>query len=697
MATLENIRKKGGVIVALVIGLALVAFVLTDLLNSGGSIFRGSQMELANINGTSVSILEYQEMVAEMEEFNKLNRGVGSFTEEETNMLRDQTWNQLVNQTLFKEKYELLGIEVTSDELMDMITGNNIHPYIIQHPLFMDQMTGMYSREQAINFLQNKNSNPTLAFYWRILEEQLINEKLYNKYSNLFKKGMYITNAWVESEVASQSKSVDFDFVMARYTTIPDSTVTIPEAEIKSYYQKNKEQFKQEASRDFEYVTFDIVPTEADKQLVYENVMKMKVDFSNPNIDAVQYAVLNSDEPYFELNQKANELGIQIEEFATTAQIGEVFGPYLENDAYKLARLVAINNIPDSVKARHILIQEMTLEASHQMADSLMALVRRGTDFAVLAIGNSMDQGSAINGGDLGWFTEGMMVKPFNDACFLGKKGDLVKVETQYGVHIIDIQDQTRPVRKYQVATVERKIIYSTKTYQDVYTKATNFRTQYSDASKFNEGVTAENLTKRFGRQVRKNDRNVGTLESPRELVRWAFESKAGTLSTVFEFGDQFVIALLTTVAEEGYSPMETVKPRIERELINNKKAELLITQFNTAIGEGKDLESIATAMNSTVQNAEDINFGSYSVPGAGAEPVLVSLAVNSPVNQLSKPAKGSNGVFIVKVTSEEVNEVEPEIIRSQLASNAGMSVDYRLIEALKKNVKIKDNRSNFY
>ena len=697
MATLEKIRSKGGIIVAMVIGLALVAFILTDLLNSGGSIMRGSQMELANINGTSVSILEFQDMVAEMEEFNKLNRGVGSFTEEETNMLRDQTWNQLVNQTLFKEKYELLGIEITSDELMDMVTGNNIHPYIMQHPLFMNQMTGMYDREQALDFLRNRNINPTLAFYWRVLEEQLINEKLYNKYSNLFKKGMYVTNAWAESEVTSQSKSVNFDFVMARYTSVSDSAVTISEAETRTYYNNNKEQFKQEASRDFEYITFDVVPTEADKQLIYDNVMKMKTDFSNPNTDAVQYATLNSDEPYFELNQKATELSMQIEEFATTSAIGEVFGPYLENDAWKLARLVAINNIPDSVKARHILVQEMTPEACHQVADSLMALLRRGTDFAILALGNSKDQGSAINGGDLGWFTEGMMVKPFNDACFTGKKGDLVKVETQYGVHIINIQDQTKPIKKYQVATVERKIIYSTKTYQDVYSKATNFRTQYNDAAKFNEGVTAENLTKRFGRQVRKIDRNVGTLESPRELVRWAFESKAGTLSTVFEFGDQFVIALLTEVAEEGYSPVETVKPRIERELMNNKKAELLIAQFNTAIGEGKDLESIATAMNSTVQNAEDINFASYSVPGAGAEPILVSLAVNSPVNQLSKPAKGSNGVFIVKVTSEEPNEVQSEIIKTQLASNAGMSVDYQLIEALKKNVKIKDNRSNFY
>ncbi len=697
MATLEKIRSKGGVLVAVFIGFALFAFIMTDLMSSGSSMFSKSKNDVANINGTSVSIQDFQNKINEMEEFNKLNRNVSTLTEEEVYTLRDQTWNQLINQTLLGEKYEQLGISVTSDELLDMVAGKNVHPFLLQHPMFANPQTGVYDKEQALNFLRAKNTDPTLSFYWKVLEEQLINERLFNKYKNLIKKGMFIPSAWVAEETEARNRMVDFDFVIAPWHLIPDSLVTLTDSELEKYYKENEKLFKQEETRDFEYITFDIEPTEADKQATLDAIEKMKPDFSNPEIDAAQFANLNSDEVYSGINHKASEFKYEIESFLSSASKNDVFGPYFEDESYKISRVVAINQVPDSVKARHILIRENSAETSNSIADSLINLINKGANFSDLARKHSTDQGSAVNGGDLGWFAEGSMVKPFNDACFNGKKGDIVKVESQFGVHIINILDQGKPTTKYQIATLARKVTYSSKTYQEVYTNATRFAAINNTVEKFNKAITEENLTKRFGRELQKNDRTVGNLESPRELIRWAFESKVNTLSPVFEFGNQFVVAVLTAANEEGTRSLEAVKPQIQRELINDKKAELLITKFNESISGSESILSVAEKMNANVQTAQDISFASFQVPGAGVEPALVSLAVNAPANQISKPIKGNNGVFIVKVNNIEDIGVEAELTRQELVRTVEMSIDYQLIESLKNDVEITDNRSRFF
>lgn len=697
MATLEKIRSKGGVVVAIFIGFALFAFIMTDLMSSGNSMFSQASNDVASINGTSVSIQEFQNKVNEMEEFNKLNRNTSTLTDEEVYQLREQTWNQLINQTLLGEKYEKIGITVTSDELLDMVAGKNVHPFLLQHPLFADPKTGVYDQNQALNIIRSKNSDPTLAFYWKVLEEQLINERLFTKYKNLVKKGMFIPSAWVKEESEARSNSVDFDYAFVRWFAISDSLVKVSDAEIKKYHKENQKNFKQEESRDIEYVTFEILPTEADKQLTLEAIEKMQIDFSKPEVDAIQFVNLNSDEPYLGLNQKSSEFNFGLEGFLANAAINEVYGPYFEEESFKVSRVVAINQVPDSVKARHILIRENSPEASNSMADSLLKLINSGGKFDELARKHSIDQGSALNGGDLGWFTEGRMVKPFNDACFSANKGDVVKVESQFGIHIINVQELSKTSTKYQVATLARKISYSSKTFQEVYSNATRFAALNNDVEKFNKAITAENLTKRFGRGLKKNDNNVSNLESSRELVRWAFESEVNSLSPVFEFGSQFVVALVSNANEEGFMSLEMAKPQIERELINNKKADLIIERFAKAMEGETSLSAIALKMNTTVQNAQNISFGSSQVSGAGFEPALVALAVNTPANKLSKPIKGNNGVFVVKVNSVENVAVQEEMVRQELARSIDMSIDYQLLEALKEKAEIKDNRALFY
>lgn len=697
MATLERIRSKGGVLVAVLIGLALLAFILTDLLSSGSSIFRRSQMMVAEIEGQSISIQEFQSRVSEMEEYAKLNSGQSSLDAEMINRLRDQAWNQMVNEILLNAKYEAVGISVSPAELMDMVTGPQAHPMIQQ--LFTNPQTGIFDKQQVIRFLKSKQYDPTANFYWNFVEDQLINERLYEKYSTLFQKGLYVTNQWINSEAKARSQSVDFNFVIKRLTSVPDDQVSVTEKEIKAYYNDHKETFKQTASRDIEYITFDVEPTDEDRENTRQTVLDMKKDFSSPEIDPVQFVKFNSDIPFNSNYFKPEALEPEIRDFVTSASEGDVYGPYFENNTYKLTRLVDVAQLPDSVRARHILLRNnpQNPDEAEQLADSLMNLLKNGADFAELARQYSEDPGSAINGGELGWFRQGQMVQPFNDACFFGKKGDIVKVETNFGWHIIHIIDKGRATTKYQLATLGREVTYSSKTYQDVYSQATRFAALNNTVEKFNQAIEEQNLTKKYGRNLQKNDRFVGNLESPRELVKWAFKADIGELSPIFEFGDQFVIAVLSNITEEGYMPLDAVRNRIERQLMNEKKKEILIKQFKEQKASQSSLEEIANALDGELHSATDVTFNTFQVTGAGTEPALIGLALYSPVNEISEPVAGNNGVYMVEVTNKKETEVDTELIKNQLNSSLFQKISYQLLPEIREKAEIIDNRSNFY
>lgn len=694
MATLERIRNRAGILVAAFIGLALLAFILNDLLGSGQKVFGGGNQRVAKIDGESVSIHDYQNQIAEFEDYAKLSSGRSSLDENTSMRLREQVWNQMVQNIVMDKKYQQIGIEVTPDEILDMVAGKNVHPSIRQ--MFTNPQTGVFEQAQVINFLQNKNQDPQANFYWSFLERQLKAERLFTKYTSLIKGGMYVTSSQAKMEADAKSKEVDFNFVVVRYNTLSDSLIKVSSSDIKNFYNKNKENYKVEATRDIEYVVFAVEPTDDDKQTTFEWVNKQKETFANPATDAIQFVQMNSETPADNRYWKPEQLSSELQRFVATASINDVTGPYLENESFKLSRLVDVKQLPDSVKARHILIRNNTPERNNQLADSLIARIKAGDDFAAMARKYSEDPGSAINGGDLGWFAEGAMVKPFNDAAFMNNKGETVKVESQFGIHIIQIQDKGKAVTKYNVATLDRKIDYSSKTYQNVYSRATRFASENNSQDKFNEAITKENLVKRYGKGIRSADQAVGALQSSRELVRWAFEAKKGSLSPIYEFGDDIVVAVLTGEQEKGYAKLEDVSASISRELINEKKAEQLMADLSTK--GTTSLEQLAAMKNTQVESASHINFGSFQVPGAGVEPALVAAATVGALGKVTGPVKGYNGVYMIQVTNSTPLDISTkEMEQLQLKQQNGYKVDYQLIQTILNKTEIEDNRIKFF
>jgi len=701
MATLEKLRNRAGVLLAVVIGIALFSFILGDFIKPGKSIFANSEHELAKIAGKSIPYQLYQGKVEEIYEINKLFTGKNNLDEQTSENLREQVWQQLVRENVMDDQYNDLGLALHPDELFDMVQGRNIHPMIQQ--LFGNPQTGEVKKEAIIQFLKRMDEDPSgrQKTIWLYVENEIKTERIFTKYTNLIRKGLYATNLETRRSINDKNTKVDFAYVNKPYSSISDSLVKYTQSDLDKYYNSHKQDYEQKATRDIEYVIFPIRPSEEDNKIVEEWINKIKGEFQNAP-DAKQYATLNSDTPFDGKNYKDGELPKDYNNWAFLAKQSDMMGPIYDGNSYKLIRLASINYLPDSVKVRHILIspKEKTQESVNKAkasADSLLAVLKKGGSFEKLAKEYSSDPGSKDKGGNLGWVREGMMVKPFSDACFNGKKGEFSVVETQYGYHIINVVDKGKEVKKVQVAVVERKVTATSKTIQSIFSEASQFAGTNTTKELFIKAAASKKLTPRIASNLQANDRTIAGLDNPREVIRWAFKSKKGNVSEVFELGESFIVATLSEIREEGFAPLSQVREEIRLKVILEKKGEILSQKLRDAMKGSQNIESIAQNIGSRVEQASRVSFSSFSLPNAGAEPSVIATAAISPEGKIVGPVIGNSGVFILSVTA--LNKEEGDLIseKNRIQNSYASRAYYEAYEAVKKDAKIKDNRSKFY
>ncbi|MGD9976406.1 MAG: peptidylprolyl isomerase [Bacteroidales bacterium] len=698
MATLERIRNRAGVLVAVVIGLALFAFILGDLFTSGGSLFNRAKMEVAQIAGTSIPYELFQSKIEESENLQKLFSQQVSIDEQTAVQIRERVWQDLVRTNIMQPEYNKLGLEISENELVDMVQGKNIHPIIQQQ--FGDPQTGVVNKEYINMLLKNLDNDPRARTYWMYIEGEIKKDRLFTKYLNLIRKGLYVTSLQAKKSLSDRTTKVDFDYAVSKYTSIPDSTVNIGSGDLKEYYNTHKNEYKQQASRNVEYVIFPIKASEEDVKTAETWINKVKEEFTTTK-EPKQFVSLKSDTPFDSKYYKESELPAELNGWALSTSIGDVKGPLFDGFSYKLVRLMDIKMMPDSVKARHILIspKSQTQDAYGQAkleADSLMGVLKRNGNWNDIASRFSSDPGSKDKGGDLGWFPGGVMEQNFNDACFNNKKGDINIVETRYGFHILQVTDRGKESKKAQLATLERKVAPSSHTNQMIYSEASEFAGLNKTYDKFTAAANEKKLTKRYANNLLQNDRNIAGLESPRELIRWAFKSDKGEVSTVFELGDTYVVAVVTAVHEDGIAPLKEVLDDVKVKTIREKKAEILM-QKNRDIMKSGDLASIASAMNTPVEHAEKVSFNSYTLPNAGIEPSVIGTATASPEGKVMGPVKGNSGVFVLSVLASVKEDGDLNSERLRLDNTYQSRAYYEVYEALRGMANIKDKRYNFY
>jgi len=698
MSILEKIRTKSGLLVG-IIALALLIFILESALDSGNRFFSGRKTIVGEVMGKEIGIAEFEDKVQKAIENEKQRSGKNAVDETQTDYLRNQVWNELLMNKIMTNQYDELGLSVSKDELFDMVQGKNPHPSVKQ--AFTNPQTGVFDPNQVIQFLKNldKDETGSTKERWLNFEQALKQERIMSKYNTLIKKGLYITRAEAARNYVAQSRNLSLQFVAQRYMSVADSLFKPSEDEMKRYYNENKYKFRQEVpTRSIEFVSFDINPSDDDKAETIKFITDIAKEFSETKNDS-DFVNANSDVKFVNTYVGKEKL-TKPADTLFSSPIGTMAGPYFDGTNYRLAKLTAVRMAPDSVKARHILIkaENGNTSVAKAKADSLKKLIKAGAKFDDLARTNSQDPGSAAKGGDLGFFREGMMVKPFNDACFEGKVGDMPIVESQFGVHLIEITAKGKESKKVLISYLDRKLEPGTKTFQQIYQKASAFAGKNTQAEAFNKSVEELKLQKQQAVNFRDIDRSVAGLQNARQVVKWAFESKKGDVSKVFELEKKYIVAVLTGIREKGNVPFEDVQKEVEAEVVKDKKAQKFIKDLALKTAHATDIAQASALTSLPVDSSASVNFQSPYL-STGRELSLIGTLANASAGFKKTPIKGDNAVYIVQV--KKVIEPAPtkdyKGIVEQMANQYKSRVDYEVFEALKQKSGIEDFRANFY
>ncbi|MGB1003198.1 MAG: peptidylprolyl isomerase [Salibacteraceae bacterium] len=705
MAAIGSIRKHSGLLIG-IIGSAMLLFVLGGALESSSTFFNGPNNEIGEINGSKISYQDFQIKVAELEANSK-----GGLTEQQRQQMRDQVWNNMLKQQILGSEYSALGMSVSDAELLDIIKKDKGNQNLKQY--FSDPQTGqivesyanpdgslngaaVISYLQQVVYAETESSAEALASWSNFQENYLRKPAVDAKYAALISKSIYMTDVELERNQMDQNSKISFSYVSSFYNDTPDESVEVTDADLKAYYNahKHEPQFEQkELTSSMTFVSFEVLASQDDKNALQAELADLKSAFENAESDTL-FVNENADTPF---NIKWHTDGMFPPSQDTSIanyEEGTVVGPFLNVDKFELVKIVKKDMRPDSAMASHILIQSTTgdLTAANAEIDSIKLLVEGGADFSELAIKHSADQGSAVKGGDLGWFVEGQMVPQFNDACFEGKVGDLTVVTTQFGVHLIKVTDQTELKQKVLVGIIDNLVEPSQASYELAYNEASTFAITNNTAEKFTEAsaslnpIDAENL--------KPGDMTVMGRPNTREIVRWVFESEVGDVSDVFEIGNQFIVGVVTDVRQKGILPLEMVEDQVRQSVLNEKKAELIREKMN-----GGTVEAVASAIGGSVQPANDVSFSSFSIPGLGNEQKLLGMAFSLEAGQTSTVIDGERGVYVLRVDSKNVPE-NVEIVdgtRQGLMAAFASRANYEPFNALKSNASITDNRYTFF
>ncbi len=704
MAAIGQIRKNYGLLVA-IIGIALAAFILGDL-------FKSKPREAINIGVVDGEEISYKDFSLEVEksvEAEKTNKQKLQLTSSEVFRIKQSVWSKMVKEIIMQKELDELGLTITPEELFDLVQGETPHRYILQY--FKDPQTGEYSSDMVRQYLQSLDEMPREnQLQWIDFEQAIKEDQLNNKFNNLVSKAFYMPKQFARMADERKNSEVDVQFVAQLYSSIADDQVEVTDADFEKYYNDNKEDFKQEETRDLNYVVFDVKASNDDRVNQKNTFDEYYNEFRDMEIDeSALFANSVSDKKHVDKWYKKGELPLQIESQMFDGEPGTTVNPYLSNNAYHTAKLLERANRPDSLKASHILIayagatraaEDVTRikPQAKALADSLLEVVKKNPNkIEELAIKFSNDGGVKENKGHYDWFVDGAMVPEFNQAILDNKEGDVVIAETDFGFHIIRVDGKKDFSEKVKVAMIGRAIEPSNETYQTVYVKANEFASRcktenFADVAE-DMGISVRELPDLDAMQENIPGQNEG-----RQIIIWAFnpDREVNDLE-LFDMGGSYVVTTLSSIEDGGYRSLENVKASITAAVTNLKKAEVILEKMNASTNK-KDVAKLAAELGTTVENAT-LTFETSSVPGFGPEPDLVGEAMSLTKEEITDPIKGKKAVFVVKAidTRPSPEKSDYKVLTDQMANRFKSNVNFRLYRAMEEEVDIEDNRHIFF
>ncbi len=716
MALIGRIRNNLWLVIVL-LGLAMAGFIFMEMQgsggNGGGGLFGGSQTTVGEIDGKAIDIQEFDRLAR----VRYANSGADYYAQ------RNALWNSLVGETIMNNQAEKLGLIVPEEEMEGLIYGPNFSP-IIRQDFPNPQFRGAVNTEQLnqIKELEATDAlNPDFAVYWKEEKSRIKTEQIQNKVMNLVSKSIYTPSWMVNMQNEDRNGSVEFKYAKIGFGEIDNAEVTLADADYTNYINSNKATLMNDLpTQTLDYVVFDVNPTAKDSLEYRNRLNKDKEDFRNEtdiqNFVESKRGIFN--EAYF----LKNELSASVQDELFNAEIGSVYGPYVDGDNYKLAKVLDKKVVPDSVSARHILRSATAqdpigMQAARDTIEMVKDMIEnKGFTFDSLATRFSMD-GSATKGGDLGTFgpadpngvssRPGTMVKPFNDAIFYqAKKGELKIVETQFGVHLIEVTRQYSSGKQaVKVAYLQEAIVPSKETQKKEYAKAMRFATDHRTIDAFKTGATEAGLKIETTDLLDENAffvTNLGGGESTRSMIKWANGASAGDVSpSVYRYIDQaryfenkYVVAACASKVKAGLPTVAAAKNSLKNLVMTQKKGEMIAAKLPANIS---DVAAVSNTFSEATIETTNASFNGQSV--LSGEPKLLGELFKLQPGQTTKPIIGNNGVYVATLVNKNAAAASSNVsqLRAQITSPYRQAVRSQLVPALREGADVEDQRSKFF
>jgi len=712
MALIGRIRKNTWLLIT-VIGLALAAFILMDMMSGQQSLLGGQPSSYGSVGNQSIDINEFNSTEGILRDFLYRGSNIDGYA------LKNQVWNYLVESKLVNKEADNLGIGIPKSELRELQFGTNLSPVISQR--FTNQQTGQVDKQSLDAYkaqIDDNTMTPEFKRFWAHQEREVIKQRLQDKIAKMASAAIY-TPSWMSDALNEDvNGSMNLAMVKVPYANVPSTDVALSDDDFKNYYNENKYLYKQdEETRKVEYISFSVAPTKADTAFVREQIAASKTAFQNAENDSMfvenNFGVMTPN--YLTTETLPESLSASV----LTEPVGTVIGPYVEGQSYVLTKLVDRIVMPDSVATRHILISAQTPEqfvTATTRIDSFRTAIKSGSArFADLATKFSQDPGSKDKGGKYDAVSYGQFVPEYNKVIFeTGKIGELYSVQTSYGVHLVELlsRDNRSTTTRVKLGNLSQPILPSDETTQLAYDEVYDVLKDNKDMASLKAATQGRpNVSVETTTAFKENDFSLGQLgtgQSSRDIIKWAFGNATDVGSAdvgqaspkVYSYNDpalnyvnKYVIAGLGQILPEGTPSWQELRSDLEPMVVNRKKAEMLKGKMNS-----QDLLGLASSNGVTVDTVRNVRFAGNAPAALAAETDLIAQVGSLAANATSQPIEGRDGVYVVKVLNKTAAAaVNTTAIKSNVEGAYKGRLNSTLMQAVKKAVGVEDDRSSFF
>ncbi len=691
MGTMNKMRENTGVVLWILVFAFGVIWVLQD---SGGLDVVGTATgtNIIVVDGDAIPYEEYSRRVdAQVQQYQQQTGE--AMPPQMVDQQREMVYQQIVEDKLREHEMDRLGINVTNEEVYDMVMGSNPHP-IIQ--TYFGNEQGQVDRALLQNFIQN----PEARQDWIQIEEYLRAERRREKMDNLIGATVRVSDQDVLDAYRRQNLSVDAEWVGLRYSDIPNDSVTVTDRDLRRYYDENRDDYERPRTYTFDYVTLSKLPTTEDSTAILAELERLKPRFESAEDDSLFLARNAAESSYSNEWQTPSELDEAVAAAVfPDPETGSVIGPFLAGNE---AHLVKVRDVrpadTEAARARHILVrsQEENEEIANQLTDIKNQIEAGEVTFGEAAREYSQD-GTASRGGDLGWFGRGQMVETFEDAAFEAPLNQIVgPVKTRFGYHLIEVLD--RASSEVKISDFALRIRTDVATLNEIQNQLDDLRYFTEETGNFEEeaerlGMSVQTV------QITPDQQSIPGLGSSRTVLNFLETAAENEMSPVIELDDVFVVGRVADIEEEGYRPFEEVRSEVLPRVYIERKRALLTERLENAL-ENTDFDGLPNVLGTQIQSAEDVTFNTNVVPGLGREPEFIGTALGLDEGSVSGVIAGENSVFVVRTISvtepPPITEAQRTQLRNQLLEERRNEVRSQWLAQLSADAKIEDHRHRF-